>query len=157
MITIKVNGTIRQVEADPDTPLLWIIREQLGLTGTKYSCGIGECGACTVHLDGEPVLSCLVTLDEAAGREVTTIEGLSGPIGEALKKAWVEEDAVQCGYCQPGQIMTAAGLLAEKPRPSDGDIDQAMSGVLCRCGAYQEIRVAVHRAAEEVSGGQRKS
>ena len=150
MIKIKVNGQWREVEADPQTPLLWALRDNLNLTGTKYSCGQGECGACTVHLDGEAVQSCTVPLSEAEGRAVTTIEGLGGLVGRALMEAWVEEDAPQCGYCQPGQIMTAAALLSENPEPSEADVDEAMSGVLCRCGAYEEIRRAVWRAAEEV-------
>ena len=144
MIELTVNGLRRKIDVDPETPLLWVVRDALGLTGTKYSCGIGECGACTVHVEDEPVLSCTVTVGEVAGMSVITIEGLVDRIGRALKQAWAEEDVPQCGYCQPGQVMTAAALLRETPLPSDSDIDQAMSGVLCRCGSYREIRRAIH-------------
>ena len=150
MLTLRVNGTIHKLEVDPSTPLLWVLREQLGLTGTKFSCGIGECGACTVHVDGKPVLSCVTSVGEISGKDITTIEGLKGPLADALHHAWIEEDVPQCGYCQPGQIMSAAALLASKPRPSDADIDAAMSGVLCRCGTYPGIRRAIHRASREV-------
>ena len=150
MITLRVNGLIHELDAAPDTPLLWVIREQLGLTGTKYSCGIGECRACTVHVDGETIPSCSVTVGEMEGSNVITIEGLKGQIADTLKKAWIEEDVPQCGYCQPGQIMTAADLLFRKPNPTDEDINEAMSGVLCRCGTYQSIRRAIHRAAKEI-------
>ena len=153
MITLFVNNKRQDMEVDPETPLLWVLRDHLGLTGTKYSCGIGECGACTVHVDGEAVQSCTITAAEAAGRSVTTIQGLSGPLGQTLKQAWVEEDVAQCGYCQPGQIMTAAALLKDNPAPTDPDIDEAMSGALCRCGTYQEIRKAIHRAAGELGHG----
>jgi len=127
--------------------LLWVLRDTLGLTGTKYCCGIGDCGACTVHVDGKPVLSCQTEVKEVAGREITTIEGLRGPVAEALRRAWIEEDVPQCGYCQPGQIMTAAALLASNPRPTEADIVAAMSAVLCRCGSYPQLRQAIHRAA----------
>ena len=150
MISLNVNGKDFQLDVDPDTPLLWVIREHLGLTGTKYSCGIGECGACTVHMDGEPVASCTISVKDAAMKNITTIEGLTGPVAKALHNAWTEEDAVQCGYCQPGQIMTATALLKSNPDPSDKDINQAMSGVLCRCGAYSEIRRAIHRASKGI-------
>ena len=153
MIRLTVNNVRHEVDVDPETPLLWVLRDNLGLTGTKYSCGTAECGACTVHLDGEAVLSCTLPVKKAAGRQVTTIEGLCGPVGRALKDAWTREDAPQCGYCQPGQIMTAAALLQENPSPTDGDVTEAMSGVLCRCGSYAEIRKAVHRAAGEVDRG----
>ena len=149
MIKLRVNGTVHCLNVDPDTPLLWVLREQLGLTGTKYSCGIAECGACTVHVDGEAVCSCVTPVGEVAGRDVTTIEGLGGPIGEALRFSWIKEDVPQCGYCQPGQIMTAAALLGKNPDPTDADIDSAMSGVLCRCGTYEEIRHAIFRAARK--------
>lgn len=147
MITFSVNGQSRTVDVDPETPLLWVLRDTLGLTGTKFCCGIGECGACTVHADGKPILSCQTEIQEMAGREITTIEGLRGPVAEALRRAWIEEDVPQCGYCQPGQIMTAAALLASNPRPTDADIHAAMSAVLCRCGTYPQIRQAVRRAA----------
>jgi len=148
-ITLSVNGQKHTVDVHPDTPLLWVLRDALGLTGTKYSCGQGLCGACTVHLDGEAVRSCRVPVSDTADRTITTIEGLS-PDGEhPLQQAWMAENVVQCGYCQPGQIMTAAALLARVPSPTDADIDAAMSGVLCRCGTYQRIRRAIHRAAEQ--------
>lgn len=145
---LTVNNEIHAIEIDPDTPLLWVLREILGLTGTKYSCGIGSCGACTVHLSGKPVRSCVLPVGEVGEREVITIEGLAGPVGETLKRLWIEEDAPQCGYCQPGQIMTAAGLLNDNPKPSDRDIDAAMSRTLCRCGTYLSIRRAIQRAIE---------
>ena len=150
MLTLRVNGTIHKLEVDPSTPLLWVLREQLGLTGVKFSCGIGECGACTVHVDGKPTLSCVTPVGDVSGKDVTTIERLKGPLSDALRHAWIEEDVPQCGYCQPGQIMSAAALLASKPRPSDADIDAAMSGVLCRCGTYPAIRRAIHHASREV-------
>lgn len=148
-LSIVVNGEKYEVDASPDTPLLWVLRDTLGLTGTKYTCGVGLCGACTVHLDGEPVRSCTLPVSEAAGREVTTIEGLSPDGSHPLQRAWVAESVPQCGYCQPGQIMTAAALLAKNPDPSDDDIDAAMAGNLCRCGTYQRIRRAIHRVVEE--------
>jgi isoquinoline 1-oxidoreductase subunit alpha len=148
MVTLHVNGKTHRLEVDADTPLLWVLRDQLGLMGTKYSCGIGECGSCTVHVDGEAVRSCVATVEEVSGKEVTTIEGLKGPVGEALRDSWVHGDVPQCGYCQPGQIMTAAALLTSTPNPSRSDIDEAMSGVLCRCGTYQDVREAIIRAAK---------
>jgi isoquinoline 1-oxidoreductase alpha subunit len=148
-LTLKVNGEEYTVDVDPDTPLLWVLRDTLGLTGTKFSCGVGLCGACVVHLDGAPVRSCVTPASEVAGRSITTIEGLSPDGSHPLQRAWIAEDVPQCGYCQPGQIMTAAALLAENPHPSNADIDAAMSGNLCRCGTYQRIRRAIHRAAEE--------
>ena len=151
MITLFVNGKRCEIEAVPDTPLLWILRDHLNLTGTKYSCGIGVCGACTVHVGGEAAQSCTISLEEVEGKSITTIEGLDSAEGLALKRAWVEEDVPQCGFCQPGQIMTAARLLARNPQPSEKDIHRAMSGVLCRCGTYEVIRKAVQRAAGEVS------
>jgi isoquinoline 1-oxidoreductase subunit alpha len=147
MIELKVNKQAYRLDVDPDTPLLWVLREELGLNGTKYSCGIGECGACMVHVDGAATRSCMTKVSEVQGKEITTIEGLAGSIGEALSEAWIEGDVPQCGYCQSGQIMAAAELLAANPRPSDSDIDAAMSNVLCRCGTYNEIRGAIHRAA----------
>ena len=148
-ITLTVNGKERTVDASPDTPLLWVLRDTLGLTGTKYSCGIGLCGACTVHVDGEATQSCTVSVSQVVGREITTIEGLSPNGRHPLQQAWLTERVAQCGYCQPGQIMAAAALLAKNPNPTDADIDTAMSGNLCRCGTYQRIRRAIHRAAGE--------
>lgn len=147
MLTLQINGQTRQVEVADDMPLLWVIRESLGLTGTKYGCGIGQCGACTVHLDGEPIRSCLTAASSVAGREITTIEGLSKDGTHPVQQAWIAEDVPQCGYCQSGQIMAAVALLAKQPRPSDSDIDIAMAGHLCRCGTYARIRRAIHRAA----------
>ncbi len=144
---ITVNGKEYTVDASPDTPLLWVLRDNLGLTGTKYSCGAGQCGTCTVHLDGEAVKSCVVPLEKAAKGKITTIEGLSTDRSHPLQKAWIEESVSQCGYCQPGQIMQAAALLAKNPNPTDAEIDETMSDVLCRCGTYQRIRAAIHRAA----------
>jgi len=149
MVTLHVNGRAHELEVEPDTPLLWVLREQLGLMGTKYSCGEGECGACTVHVDGNPTLSCVTTAGEVSGKEVTTIEGLRGQLAEALRQAWIAEEVPQCGYCQPGQIMAAAALLVSNPRPNDNDIDAAMSGVLCRCGTYSAIRRAIRRVVRE--------
>jgi aerobic-type carbon monoxide dehydrogenase small subunit (CoxS/CutS family) len=147
MIDLKVNGKTYQVDVVLDTPLLWVLREELGLQGTKYSCGIGECGACMVHVNGEATRSCVTPVSEVKGKEITTIEGLAGSIGTVLREAWIEGNVPQCGYCQPGQIMKAAELLASNPQPSDSDIDAAMSQVLCRCGTYNEIRRAIHQAA----------
>jgi isoquinoline 1-oxidoreductase alpha subunit len=148
--TILVNGKRRTVSAEPDMPLLWVVRDQLGLTGTKFGCGIAQCNACTVHLDGQAVRSCSVPVSSAVGKRVTTIEGLAPDRSHPLQRAWIELDVPQCGYCQPGQIMTAAALLVTNPHPSDADIDAAMSGNICRCGTYQRIRAAIHRAAGEV-------
>lgn len=147
MIELTVNGTPHRLDLDPAMPLLWALREHLGLTGTKYGCGIGQCGACTVHLDGAAVRACSVPLAAAAGRSIVTIEGLSSPEGGALKAAWEQLDVVQCGFCQPGQIMSAAALLATVRDPSDADIDRGMSGNLCRCATYARIRAAIRRAA----------
>ena len=146
-IRLMVNGRTHSVDVDPETPLLWILRDTLGLTGTKYSCGAGLCGACTVHLDGEPARSCQVTVAQVAGRRITTIEGLSPDRSHPLQKAWLEEQVPQCGYCQSGHLMAAAALLAQNPRPSDADIDRALSANLCRCGTYPRIRRAIHAAA----------
>jgi aerobic-type carbon monoxide dehydrogenase small subunit (CoxS/CutS family) len=146
-LQLTINGRRRTVEVEPDTPLLWVLRDTLGLTGTKYGCGSGLCGACTVHLDGKAVPSCSVPVSAAAKRKVTTIEGLSADRSHALQRAWIAEEVPQCGYCQSGQIMAAAALLAKSPRPTDADIDAAMAGVLCRCGTYQRIRRAILRAA----------
>ena len=146
MIQLNINGKTHQVEVEPDTPLLWVIREQVGLTGTKYGCGVAACGACTVHLDGQPARSCSVPVSAVAGKRIVTIEGLSKDGSHPVQKAWAELDVPQCGYCQSGQIMAAAALLAKKPKPSDKDIDEAMTNI-CRCGTYQRIRAAVHLAA----------
>ena len=146
--TLQVNDQEYTVDADPDTPLLWILRDTLGLTGTKYSCGSGLCGACTVHLDGKAARSCVTPVSAAAGRAIVTIEGLSPEYSHPVQAAWVEENVPQCGYCQPGQIMQAAALLSDNPTPTDDEIDAAMSGNICRCGTYPRIRRAIHRAAE---------
>ncbi len=148
MIVLKVNRKDFMVDVSPDTPLLWVIRETLGLTGTKFGCGMAQCGACTVHLEGEAVRSCVTPVSRAAGREVTTIEGLSTDLGHPLQQAWIAEDVPQCGYCQSGQIMAAAVLLRENASPDDAEIDDAMTGNICRCGTYQRIRRAIHLAAE---------
>ena len=148
MTEVTINGVVRKLDADPDMPLLWAIREQAGLTGTKFGCGIAQCGACTVHLDGIAVRSCSTPLGAAAGRTVTTIEGLATDVGlHPLQQAWIDEQVPQCGYCQSGQIMSAAALLARKPAPTDDDIDTAMRGNICRCGTYARIRKAIKRAA----------
>jgi isoquinoline 1-oxidoreductase subunit alpha len=146
MISLTLNGEPRALDLDPEMPLLWVLRDHLGLTGTKYGCGIARCGACIVHLDGEPVNACVTPLSATAGRKVTTIEGLSQDGRHPLQLAWIAEDVPQCGYCQPGQIMTAAALLTKNPRPSDDEITAAMSRVLCRCGTYNRIRLAIGRA-----------
>ena len=147
MARLTINGKTQEINVDPNTPLLWAIREQVGLTGTKYGCGIAQCGACTVHLDGAPVRACIVPVSAAAGRRVTTIEGLAHASDHPVQQAWVAAQVPQCGYCQPGQIMSAAALLARRPRPTDTDIDEAMGGNICRCGTYQRIRKAIHLAA----------
>lgn len=146
-IHLRINGTAQELDADPQMPLLWALRDLLGLTGTKYGCGQSLCGACTVHLDGKPVRSCTTPVSAAVGKEVTTIEGLSPDGKHPLQLAWVELGVPQCGYCQAGQLMTAAALLAEKPRPTDDDIDRAMNGNLCRCGTYERIRAGIKKAA----------
>jgi isoquinoline 1-oxidoreductase alpha subunit len=144
---LVVNGSIREVDAPGDMPLLWVLRDLLHMTGVKYGCGMAQCGACTVHLDGHAVRSCVMPVSAVAGRKVTTIEGLSPDSTHPVQQAWAEIDVVQCGYCQSGQIMSAVALLAENPAPSDADIDVALAGNICRCGTYQRIREAVHRAA----------
>ena len=149
-IGFVINGQKRTVDVDPEMKLLWFIRDTLELTGTKFGCGMSLCGACTVHLDGKAIRSCTTPVSMVAGREITTIEGLSSEQLTPLQKAWIDEQVPQCGYCQSGQIMTASVLLAEHPNPTDQDIDQAMSGNICRCGTYQRIRRAIHRAAQEV-------
>jgi isoquinoline 1-oxidoreductase alpha subunit len=148
MATLRVNGKNRQVDVPGDTPLLWVLRDELQLTGTKYGCGVAQCGACTVHLGGRAVRACMTPVSAVAGREVTTIEGVSGKVAEAVQGAWQRLDVVQCGYCQSGQIMSAIALLAEKPKPTDADIDGALNGNLCRCATYVRIRAAVHEAAK---------
>lgn len=151
-IKITVNGQTRTVDSPGDKPLLWVLREDLGLTGTKFGCGMAQCGACTVHLDGNPTRTCVLPAAAADGRSVETIEGVKGRAAEAVRKAWRELDVVQCGYCQSGQIMSAAALLASNPSPTDADIDDAMQGNLCRCATYHRIRAAIHRAAESLGG-----
>ena len=148
-LTLRVNGRNRNVDVDPNMPLLWAIRDVIGLTGTKYGCGIAECGACTVHLNGEAIRSCITPVSAVVGREVTTVEGLSEDGGHSVQKAWIAEEVPQCGYCQSGQIMSASALLAQNAAPTDTDIDTAMSGNICRCGTYDRIRRAIHRAARE--------
>ena len=146
-IRLTVNGQARELDLDPQMPLLWALRDHLALTGTKFGCGMALCGACTVHIDGQPTRSCVTPVAAAAGRQVTTIEGLSTPTGRAVEAAWVALDVPQCGYCQSGQIMSAAGLLASNPHPTDADIDGAMAGNICRCATYVRIRRAIHQAA----------
>ena len=148
---LTVNGTDRDVTAPPDMPLLWVLRDLLGLTGTKFGCGVAQCGACTVHLDGAPRRACVTPVSAAEGKKIVTIEGLSADGDHPVQRAWAELDVVQCGYCQSGQIMAAAALLAAKPDPTDADIDAALSGNICRCGTYQRIRAAVHRAAGQTA------
>jgi len=148
MVILNVNGKERRVDVDPSTPLLWVLRDTLGMTGTKFGCGMALCGACTVHLDGEPVRSCVTPAAAAAGKRVVTIEAIgTTPVGLRVQAAWTELDVPQCGYCQSGQIMCAAALLAAKPDPNDTDIDDAMGGAICRCGTYPRIRAAIHAAA----------
>jgi len=149
---VKVNGETRQVDVDGDTPLLWVLRDTLGLKGTKFGCGIAMCGACTVYVDGFPTRSCSMTVDSLGGGEVTTIDALSSRTAEAVQAAWTELQVPQCGYCQSGQIMAAASLLAETPKPTDADIDAAMDGNVCRCATYHRIRLAIHRAADILEG-----
>jgi isoquinoline 1-oxidoreductase subunit alpha len=148
VINLKINGKQFNVDVDPSTPLLWVIRDTLGLMGTKYGCGMAQCGACTVHLNGDAIRSCVKRVSDAADKEITTIEGLSPDLSHPLQQAWIEIDVPQCGYCQSGQIMSAAVLLNENTTPTDSDIDEAMSGNICRCGTYPRIRQAIHRAAE---------
>jgi aerobic-type carbon monoxide dehydrogenase small subunit (CoxS/CutS family) len=148
MITLNVNGRDLKADVEPDTPLLWTLRDGLGLTGTKFGCGMAQCGACTVHLDGQPIRSCVTPVSAVGNKKVTTIEGLSADGTHPVQRAWEAEQVPQCGYCQSGQIMSAAALLARNPKPSDADIDRAMAGNICRCGTYQRIRKAIHTAAE---------
>ena len=151
MLRLTVNGVAHEVEADPETPLLWVLRDHLDKTGTKYGCGIAQCGACTVHLDGQPVRSCQTKIGDVGTASVTTIEGVSGRVADAVLTAWRGLDVVQCGYCQSGQIMSAIGLLSSTPKPTDADIDGAMDGNVCRCGTYQRIRAAIHDAARSLA------
>jgi isoquinoline 1-oxidoreductase alpha subunit len=152
MTKLNVNGKDTEIDVDPDMPLLWVLRDTLGLTGTKFGCGVALCGACTVHLDGQPIRSCVTPVSAIGTKAVTTIEGLSSDRSHPVQRAWIELDVPQCGYCQSGQIMSAAALLAHTAEPSDAEIDTAMSGNLCRCGTYQRIRAAIHRAAQLKSG-----
>jgi isoquinoline 1-oxidoreductase alpha subunit len=151
VVSLNVNGHAHRVDADPQTPLLWVLRDEIGLTGTKFGCGVAQCGACTVHVDGQTMRSCVAPLSAIAGRKVTTIEGLSSRAAKAVQKAWVDLDVVQCGYCQSGQIMSATVLLEQNPKPSDQDIDQAMAGNICRCATYVRIRAAIHAASAQLS------
>ena len=155
MTTIRINGSEKQVDADPGTPLLWVLRDDLRLTGTKFGCGIAQCGACTVHLDGQPVRACVTPLAAVGTRAITTIEGVSGPVAEAVRNAWTQLDVPQCGYCQSGQVMSAIALLTQTPRPTDDNIDAAMTGNVCRCATYARIRSAIHEAAKVAAGGTR--
>jgi aerobic-type carbon monoxide dehydrogenase small subunit (CoxS/CutS family) len=150
---LDINGSVKDVDAPPEMPLLWVLRDLLGFTGTKFGCGMAQCGACTVHLDGQPVRACITPVSSVGNRKVRTIEGLSADGSHPVQRAWAEVDVVQCGYCQSGQIMTTVALLEQKPDPSDSDIDAALSGNICRCGTYQRIREAVHLAARLQRGG----
>jgi isoquinoline 1-oxidoreductase subunit alpha len=150
MTRLRINGTTINVDADPQMPLLWAIRDVLGMTGTKFGCGVGACGACTVHLDGEPVRACQIQVRDAVGRKVTTIEGVEGKVAAAVQGAWQSLDVVQCGYCQSGQIMNAIGLLSQNPKPTDADINNAMDAIVCRCATYVRIRAAIHEAAKNL-------
>jgi isoquinoline 1-oxidoreductase subunit alpha len=153
MVSLTINGRARQIDVSPDTPLLWVLRDSLHMTGTKFGCGIAQCGACTVHLDGQAVRSCVTPVSAAAGKKITTIEGVAASAaGKAIQAAWIKNDVPQCGYCQSGQIMSATALLAKKREPSDADIDEAMSGNVCRCGTYNQIRAAIKDAAATVKG-----
>lgn len=156
MISLNVNGKVHSLDIDATTPLLWVIRDELGLTGTKYGCGMSLCGACTVLINGEAVRSCVTPVSAADNKKITTIEGLSSDLSHPLQKAWIAEDVPQCGYCQSGQLMQAVALLGKNPRPTDADIDSAMSGNICRCGTYQKIRSAIHRASKTMAQGGKK-
>ncbi len=153
-LDLTINGDTASVDATPDTPLLWALRDHLGLTGTKYGCGIGQCGACAVLIDGVLAYACVTPIDTLGGASVETIDDLSGPAAEAVKAAWIAHDFAQCGYCQPGQVVAATALLSETPAPTDADIDAAMSGQLCRCATYQRVRAAIHTAAADLEGGE---
>jgi len=153
---LDVNGKQHELDVPADMPLLWVLRDMIGLTGTKFGCGMAQCGACTVQVDGAPIRSCVTPAAALAGKKITTIEGLSADVTHPVQRAWIEGDVVQCGYCQSGQVLAAASLLAQKPKPTDAEIDAAMSGNICRCGTYQRIRAAVHRASELMAGGTKK-
>jgi aerobic-type carbon monoxide dehydrogenase small subunit (CoxS/CutS family) len=155
-ITINVNGKQQAIDVSPEMPLLWVLRDTLGLTGTKFGCGMAMCGACTVHLNGEAIRSCVTPISSAVGKKITTIEGLSPNVSHPLQIAWVQNNVPQCGYCQSGQIMQAAALLKKKPKPTDDDIDTAMKGNICRCGTYQRIRQAIKQASNQKAGGVKK-
>ena len=155
--TIKINGADHSVDVDGDTPLLWVLRDVVGMTGTKFGCGMALCGACTVHIDGQATRSCVTPISAVAGKSITTIEGLSGEAGKAVQTAWVSLDVPQCGYCQSGQIMSAAALLAGNAKPTDADIDAALAGNICRCATYARIRAAIHQAADSLPASQAKS
>ena len=150
LFKLNINGRTRSVEAEPGTPLLWVLRDELNLTGTKFGCGVAACGACTVHFNGTPIRSCSLPVDSAAGNDITTIEGLQGPVAEAVQQAWRDRDVVQCGYCQSGQIMSAVSLLSSNPSPSDGEIEGAMAGNACRCATYVRIRDAIKLASQKL-------
>jgi isoquinoline 1-oxidoreductase subunit alpha len=150
MFTLSINGTDHSIDAEPDTPLLWAIRDFVGLTGTKFGCGMAQCGACTVHLDGQPIRSCQTAVSDVGAGKITTIEGIAGKVAETVQTVWAEMDVPQCGYCQSGQIMSAVALLSENKKPSDTDIDGAMTGNLCRCATYHRIRGAIHEAARRL-------
>jgi isoquinoline 1-oxidoreductase alpha subunit len=150
MVAFTLNGEAKRIDVDPEMPLLWAIRDVIGLTGTKFGCGLAQCGACTVHIDGAPMRSCQTALGDIEGASITTIEGLAGKVGETVQVVWVELDVPQCGYCQSGQIMSATALLTQTPKPTDEDIDTAMSGNLCRCATYHRIRAAIHEAAHRL-------
>jgi isoquinoline 1-oxidoreductase alpha subunit len=152
MTKLNINGDNKSVDAEPDTPLLWVLRNDLGMTGTKFGCGMALCGACTVHVEDVPTRSCVTPISALEGKKIITIEGDKDPICAAVKKSWVELDVAQCGYCQPGQVMAATALLRATPKPTDDDIDKAMSGNICRCGAYPRIRAAIHAASKTLSG-----
>ncbi len=151
MISLKINGTQHDIDVEADMPLLWAIRDVLNMTGTKFGCGIAQCGACTVHLDGQPIRSCQTAVSDAAGHEITTIEGVKGKVADVVKAAWREIDVVQCGYCQSGQIMSAIGLLSQTPKPADSEIEAAMDGNVCRCATYGRIRAAIQIASSKLA------
>ncbi len=153
MIALNINDRRVEVDVAADTPLLWVLRDHLGLTGTKYGCGVAQCGACTVHLNGAPARACMTPVSAAVGQKITTIEGAKSKAARAVMAAWEKLDVVQCGFCQPGQVMSAAALLVSNPKPSDSDIDAALAGNLCRCGTYQRIRAAIHEAAKTLAAG----
>jgi isoquinoline 1-oxidoreductase alpha subunit len=151
MVALTINKSPHQLDVDPDMPLLWALRDHAKLTGTKFGCGVGLCGACTILLDGEPVRACLTPAGEAVGKQITTVEGLDGRVAHAVQTAWQKLDVVQCGYCQPGQVLSAVGLLTQNSKPNDADIDSAMDGNICRCATYVRIRAAIHEAARELA------